>query len=141
MNIGEASLATGISAKMIRYYEQIGMVTPAERSKSNYRIYNEVDLNNLRFIKRSKALGFSLSETDRLLKLWQDKTRESSSVKAIAQQHIDELEAKITEMKSMVETLQQLTQCCSGNERPDCPILDDLSGSISNSYVNSNWKG
>jgi Cu(I)-responsive transcriptional regulator len=128
MNIGQASLASGVSAKMIRYYEQIGLIHPAERTGNNYRVYGEQDIHNLRFIKRSRTLGFSLEETETLLKLWQDKSRESSAVKEIALSHIADLEHKIAEMKSMVTTLSHLVHCCGGDHRPDCPILDDLAG-------------
>lgn len=128
MNIGEASLASGVSAKMIRYYEQIGLMTPPARTGNNYRTYGDEDVHNLRFIKRSRTLGFSLEETETLLKLWQDKTRESSAVKDIALSHIADLERKIADMKSMVKTLSHLAHCCGGDHRPDCPILDDLAG-------------
>ncbi|MCZ7449998.1 Cu(I)-responsive transcriptional regulator [Agrobacterium rhizogenes] len=128
MNIGQASEASGVSAKMIRYYEQIGLITPAARTGNNYRVYGEQDVHNLRFIKRARTLGFSLEETETLLKLWQDKSRESSAVKEIALVHIADLEQKIAEMKSMVKTLSHLAHCCGGDNRPDCPILDDLAG-------------
>lgn len=128
MNIGQASEASGVSAKMIRYYEQIGLITPAARTGNNYRTYGAEEVHTLRFIKRSRTLGFSLEETQTLLALWQDKTRESSAVKEIATAHIADLERKITEMKSMVKTLSHLAHCCGGDNRPDCPILDDLAG-------------
>jgi len=129
MNIGEASEASGVSAKMIRYYEQIGLISPATRADNNYRLYDDQEVHNLRFIKRARTLGFSLEETEALLKLWQDKARESSAVKAIALTHIADLERKIEDMKSMVKTLSHLAHCCGGDHRPDCPILDDLAGS------------
>lgn len=128
MNIGEASSASGVSAKMIRYYEQIGLISPAMRSDNNYRTYGEQEVHNLRFIKRARTLGFSLEETETLLKLWQDKARESSAVKQIALSHVADLERKIDEMRSMVKTLSHLAHCCGGDHRPDCPILDDLAG-------------
>jgi Cu(I)-responsive transcriptional regulator len=128
MNIGEASGASGVSAKMIRYYEQIGLIAPKGRTQSNYRVYGEDEVHVLRFIKRARSLGFSLEETQTLLKLWQDKSRESSAVKDIATGHIADLERRITEMQSMVKTLKHLAHCCGGNHRPDCPILDDLAG-------------
>ena len=128
MNIGQASEASGVSAKMIRYYEQIGLITPPARTGNNYRTYGAEEVHTLRFIKRSRTLGFSLEETQTLLALWQDKTRESSAVKDIATAHIADLERKITEMKSMVKTLSDLAHCCGGDHRPDCPILDDLAG-------------
>lgn len=128
MNIGQASEASGVSAKMIRYYEQIGLITPPARTGNNYRTYGAEEVHTLRFIKRSRTLGFSLEETQTLLALWQDKTRESSAVKDIATAHIADLERKIAEMKSMVKTLSHLAHCCGGDSRPDCPILDDLAG-------------
>ena len=128
MNIGEASGASGVSAKMIRYYEQIGLISPKGRTQSNYRVYGVDEVHVLRFIKRARSLGFSLEETQTLLKLWQDKSRESSAVKDIATGHIADLERRITEMQSMVKTLKHLAHCCGGNHRPDCPILDDLAG-------------
>ncbi|UXU04353.1 Cu(I)-responsive transcriptional regulator [Agrobacterium tumefaciens] len=130
MNIGQASDASGVSAKMIRYYEQIGLITPAARTGNNYRVYGEQDVHNLRFIKRARTLGFSLEETETLLKLWQDKSRESSAVKDIALGHIADLEQKIAEMKGMVKTLSHLAHCCGGDHRPDCPILDDLAAGV-----------
>jgi len=131
MNIGEASQASGVSAKMIRYYEQIGLISPATRADNNYRLYGDQEVHNLRFIKRARTLGFSLEETEALLKLWQDKARESAAVKEIALTHIADLERKIEEMRSMVKTLSHLAHCCGGDHRPDCPILDDLAGAQS----------
>lgn len=128
MNIGEAAQASGVSAKMIRYYEEIGLVAPAGRTASNYRVYGEDDIHRLRFVRRSRDLGFSLDETDRLLKLWADKARASAEVKAVAEQHIVELEHKIAAMQAMLETLKHLADCCHGDQRPHCPILDDLAG-------------
>jgi MerR family transcriptional regulator, copper efflux regulator len=128
MNIGEASGASGVSAKMIRYYEQIGLIVPKGRTESNYRVYGEDEVHLLRFIKRARSLGFSLEETETLLKLWQDKSRTSAAVKDIATGHIADLERRIAEMQSMVKTLKHLAHCCGGDNRPDCPILDDLAG-------------
>lgn len=128
MNIGEASQASGVSAKMIRYYEQIGLISPATRADNNYRLYGDQEVHNLRFIKRARTLGFSLEETEALLKLWQDNARESSAVKEIALTHIADLERKIKDMRGMVRTLTHLAHCCGGDHRPDCPILDDLAG-------------
>jgi Cu(I)-responsive transcriptional regulator len=131
MNIGEASAASGVSAKMIRYYEEIGLMRPAARTGNNYRVYGEAEVHVLRFIKRARSLGFSLEETETLLKLWQDKSRESSAVKDVATAHIADLERRIAEMQGMVKTLSHLAHCCGGNHRPDCPILDDLAGASS----------
>lgn len=128
MNIGEASEASGVSAKMIRYYEEIGLVRPASRTASNYRLYGEEEVHRLRFIRRARSLGFSLEETERLLKLWDDKSRASAEVKKVALAHIVDLEEKIAAMKSMVATLTELVDCCQGDHRPNCPILADLAG-------------
>ena len=129
MNIGEASKASGVSSKMIRYYEQIGLIHPTARSDNNYRLYTEDEVHVLRFIRRARSLGLSLEETQKLLALWQDKARESAAVKEVATQHIADLERRIAEMQGMVKTLKHLTHCCSGDARPDCPILEDLATS------------
>jgi Cu(I)-responsive transcriptional regulator len=131
MNIGQASEASGVSAKMIRYYEEIGLIRPAARTGNNYRVYGEAEVHVLRFIKRARSLGFSLEETETLLKLWQDKSRESAAVRRVAMAHIGDLERRIAEMQGMVKMLKHLAHCCGGNERPDCPILDDLAGDSS----------
>lgn len=128
MNIGQAAEASGISAKMIRYYEEIGLVRPAHRTDSNYRIYGTDEVNRLRFVKRSRMLGFSLAETEQLLKLWDDKDRASVEVKALATAHIREMEDKIAAMQDMVTQLKDLADCCQGNNRPHCPILAELGG-------------
>lgn len=126
MNIGQASNATGVSTKMIRYYDEIGLVRPASRTDSNYREYGERELNELRFIKRARSLGFSMKEITRLLSLWRDRDRPSREVKAIADKHVADLEARILEMQAMADTLRHLSHCCAGDDRPDCPILADL---------------
>ena len=128
MNIGQASDASGVSAKMIRYYEQIGLIRPMGRTGNNYRVYGEEEVHILRFIKRARNLGFSLEETETLLKLWQDKDRTSAAVKDVADEHVADLERRIAEMQGMVKTLKHLSHCCSGDARPNCPILDDLAG-------------
>ena len=128
MNIGEASSATGVSAKMIRYYESIGLIRAPLRTESNYRVYSSDEVHTLRFVKRARTLGFSVEETATLLGLWQDKDRASAEVKDIATGHIAALETKIVELQSMVKTLKHLAHCCGGDDRPDCPILDDLAG-------------
>jgi MerR family copper efflux transcriptional regulator len=128
MNIGQAADASGVSAKMIRYYEEIGLIRPPARTESNYRVYGSDEVHELRFIRRARNLGFSVEETGALLALWQDKSRNSSEVRAIATSHIDALETKIEQLQSMVGTLRHLVHCCHGDERPDCPILDDLAG-------------
>jgi Cu(I)-responsive transcriptional regulator len=126
VNIGEASSASGVSAKMIRYYESIGLIRPPQRTESNYRVYADTEVHILRFIRRARNLGFSVEETSKLLGLWQDQSRASSEVKQIATKHIAELETKIAELNGMVKTLKHLAYCCGGDNRPDCPILDDL---------------
>ncbi|MDX1299299.1 MAG: Cu(I)-responsive transcriptional regulator [Pseudomonas sp.] len=126
MNIGQAAKKTGLSAKMIRYYESIELLPAADRSDSGYRQYNAQDLHRLAFIKRSRDLGFSLAEVSQLLALWQDRQRASADVKALAAAHITELERKISELSSLRDTLRVLMNSCQGNDRPDCPILKDL---------------
>ena len=126
MNIGQAALASGVSAKMIRYYERIGLTAPADRSAANYRDFAMRDVNELRFIKRSRDLGFSIEEIARLLSLWRDRGRPSREVKAIAQQHVADLDARIVQMQTMADSLRHLAHCCAGDDRPDCPILADL---------------
>ena len=126
MNIGQAATASGVTAKMIRHYEEIGLVRPTNRTASNYRKYSESEVHVLRFIKRARALGFSMPDIKELLGLWQSKGRSSASVKKIAAAHIGELKGKIAEMESMVHALEHLARHCHGDERPDCPILDDL---------------
>ncbi|AIZ35489.1 MULTISPECIES: Cu(I)-responsive transcriptional regulator [Pseudomonas] len=126
MNIGQAARRTGLSAKMIRYYESIGLLKPALRSDSGYRLYQQDDLHSLNFIKRSRDLGFSLDEVARLLALWQDRQRASADVKALATQHIEDLNRRIEEMVSLRDTLSELVAHCHGDDRPDCPILQGL---------------
>ena len=125
MNIGSASKMSGITAKTIRYYEQVGLIPPAGRAANGYRDYDKKDVQVLRFIKRSRSLGFSVEEVSNLLDLWLNGGRASADVKSIATKHIAEIEEKIIEMQSIVGTLKNLTKCCHGDDRPDCPILDD----------------
>lgn len=126
MNIGQAAKTSGLSAKMIRYYESIGLLQAAHRTDSGYRLYGKDDLHTLAFIKRSRDMGFSLEEVGKLLTLWQDRGRASADVKALAGQHIEELNRKIAELTGLRDTLQDLVQHCHGDDRPDCPILRDL---------------
>ena len=126
MNIGQAARQTGLSAKMIRYYESIELLPRAGRTEGGYRQYGAQDLHRLAFIKRARDLGFSLEEVSKLLTLWQDRQRASADVKALAAGHIDELNRKIAELSSLRDSLQELMEHCHGDRRPDCPILKDL---------------
>lgn len=126
MNIGDAARASGVSAKMIRYYESIGLIQPAARTAAGYRDYADTDLHVLRFIRRARDLGFSLAEIQELLALWRDRDRHSAEVRRIAETHVAVLQQKIRDMQGMADTLQELVDCCQGDARPDCPILDRL---------------
>lgn len=128
VNIGEAARLSGVSAKMLRYYESLDLLGQVRRTESGYRQYSAGDVHVLRFIKRSRDLGFSMSEIAGLVNLWQDRGRASSSVKRIAQRHVDELSTRIAAMQAMQRSLQALLCHCHGDARPDCPILDDLAG-------------
>jgi MerR family copper efflux transcriptional regulator len=126
MNIGQAATATGVSAKMIRYYESIALIPAGKRSDAGYRIYADNDLHTLRFVKRARLLGFSLEQIRGLLSLWQNKERASADVKSIAMGHVAELNQRIAELTEMRDTLQTMASCCHGDQRPDCPILQSL---------------
>jgi Cu(I)-responsive transcriptional regulator len=126
MNIGEAARHSGVSAKMIRHYEGIGLIPKASRTYSGYRTYSANDVHTLRFVRRARNLGFSIKQIEQLLGLWRNQRRPSSKVKALAQEHIEELDARIVEMQAMKRTLQALAAHCHGDERPECPILDGL---------------
>jgi len=128
VQIGEAARLAGVSAKMVRHYESLGLLGGVQRTDSGYRLYAQADVHRLRFIRRGRELGFSMTEIAELLGLWGNQERTSASVKRIAQQHVDELSRRIAAMQAMQRSLQQLLQCCSGDERPECPILDDLAG-------------
>ena len=125
-NIGEAARASGVSAKMIRHYESIGLIGAARRTDAGYRVYTGQDVRVLQFVHRGRALGFSLDQIRGLLALWQDKDRASADVRALARTHIEELNRKIAEMEAMRRTLESLAASCHGDARSDCPILDDL---------------
>ena len=127
-SIGDAARASGVSAKMIRYYEIIGMVRPVARSAANYRSYDAAAIQTLRFIGRSRALGFSMGMIGRLLTLWQDRERSSAAVKALALQHVAELDARIAALQAMKTAIEHVAGQCHGDHRPDCPILDELTG-------------
>ena len=126
LNIGAAADASGVSAKMIRYYESVGLIPEVARSDAGYRVYRASDIHTLRFIRRARDLGFSVKDIAQLLTLWQDRERASADVKALALTHVEALHTKISELEAMAKTLQHLAQHCQGNTRPDCPILDDL---------------
>lgn len=128
MKIGEAARRSGVSAKMIRYYEEIGLLAPAPRAGNSYRDFDARDLHELVFIRRARALGFSMEEIARLLALWRDRGRPSREVKEIAERHVAELKARIVDLQAMVDQLEHLSHCCAGDDRPDCPILEDLAG-------------
>ncbi|GJL73054.1 MAG: transcriptional regulator [Nitrosomonas sp.] len=128
MNIGQVSRVSGISAKMIRYYETIGLISKAARSNSGYRHYAEEDIHILRFINRARKTGFSTVQIKRLLSLWNDRKRPAREVKQLATEHLTKLREKITELEAIASTLSQLIEHCHGDERPECPILENLSG-------------
>jgi len=127
MNIGEAAKACGVSAKMIRHYESVGLFPEAPRTDAGYRQYTAREVSTLRFIRHSRDLGFSIEQIRELLGLWQNQKRPSRQVKALAQAHIEELDAKLNELQAMKASLQHLVHCCHGDDRPDCPIIESLS--------------
>ena len=127
MNIGEAAASSGVSAKMIRHYEGIGLIPKPLRSGAGYRHYSEADLHALRFIRQARDLGFSIDEIRRLLSLWHDRGRTSAEVKALASEHLKDLEEKIAALEAMRRTLKHLADRCHGDQRPECPIIDGLS--------------
>jgi MerR family copper efflux transcriptional regulator len=126
LNIGEAAKASGVSAKMIRHYERVRLFPAAQRTASGYRQYSAADVATLRFIRQSRDLGFSIEQIRELLGLWQNRRRPSRQVKALAEAHIRELEAKVHDLQAMKATLEHLAHCCHGDDRPECPILDSL---------------
>lgn len=126
MNIGEAAKRSAVSAKMIRHYEALGLLPEVPRTEAGYRQYDEATVHTLHFIRRARDLGFGLPEIETLLGLWRNRRRSSKDVKRIALEHAADLQRRIDEMRAMQRTLQHLAHCCHGDERPDCPILDDL---------------
>jgi MerR family gold-responsive transcriptional activator of gol and ges genes len=126
MNIGEAAKASGVSAKMIRHYESIGIISKPLRSDSGYRLYTANDIHTLQFVRRARNLGFSMVEIKKLVGLWRNKARASAEVKSMAQKHVKDLEAKIVELQEMRDALKKLARQCHGDQRPDCPIIDEL---------------
>ncbi|BDU16388.1 Cu(I)-responsive transcriptional regulator [Lysobacter auxotrophicus] len=140
-NIGEAARQSGVSAKMIRHYESIGLIPPPNRTFAGYRLYNDADLHRLGFIRRARGLGFSIRQIEALLGLWDDRSRASAEVKRLAQSHVDELAEKIAEMQAMQRTLQDLARRCHGDDRPDCPILEDLAAAPDADADSSSQRG
>ena len=128
-NVGEAARRSSVSAKMVRHYESLGLLPTVSRTDAGYRQNTDREVHTLRFIRRARDLGFSMAEIAELLALWQNRRRPSSSVKRIASEHVAALDAKMAEMAAMRKTLQHLVQCCHGDDRPDCPILDELARS------------
>ena len=129
MNIGAAAEATGVPTKTIRYYESIGLIPPATRAENGYRHYTGFDIETLKFIQRTRHLGFSVKDVGGLLALWHDKDRTSASVKALALNHISDVEQRIQELDTIRKTLIDLTERCHGDDRPECPILDEFATS------------
>lgn len=126
MNIGEAAKASGVNAKMIRHYESIGLVPKPTRADSGYRLYDEKAIHTLKFVKRARSLGFSMAEIKKLLGLWGNRRRRSAEVKSLATAHVENLNAKIDELRTMRDALIHLADHCYGDHRPECPILDEL---------------
>ncbi|MFC7332060.1 Cu(I)-responsive transcriptional regulator [Rhodocista pekingensis] len=129
MKIGTAAARSGVPARTIRYYESAGLIDAAGRRQNGYRDYDDTDVRTLRFISRARALGFSMREVADLLELWRDRSRASADVRALAQRHMAEIDGRIAELQSLRRTLGDLVERCQGDGRPDCPILDTLSGS------------
>jgi MerR family transcriptional regulator, copper efflux regulator len=130
VNIGQAASASGVSAKMIRYYESVGLIPPSARRESGYRDYGAADVHRLTFIRRARDLGFSMERIRDLLRLWSDRGRSSAEVKAIALEHVAELEERARELNEMAGALKHLASACGGDRRPDCPIIKGLEGRI-----------
>ena len=126
MNIGEAAARSGVSATMIRYYEQSGLITAPPRTMAGYRVYQDADIHALRFIRRARDLGFTVEQIGELMELWRDRSRASADVKRIALAHVGVLEAKMREIEEMAKALKHLARTCHGDDRPDCPIIEEL---------------
>lgn len=137
LTIGEAAKQSGVTSKMIRHYEAIGLIPKARRTEGDYRLYSTEDLHRLRFIRRARGLGFSIQEIEQLLGLWSNKRRASAKVKALALKHVSDLDAKIAELNSIRSTLADLADHCHGDDRPECPILDDLAKPTHTHRMNS----
>jgi Cu(I)-responsive transcriptional regulator len=127
MRISDAAVQSGVPAKLIRYYEAVGLLTPAGRDTNGYRVFDERNVHELRFIKRARSLGFPIKEIDELLKLWRDMSRPSRKVRALADRHKQAVVARMQAHRSIIKVLTRLIEACKGDDRPDCPILDELS--------------
>jgi Cu(I)-responsive transcriptional regulator len=138
LNIGEAAAAAGVSAKMIRHYESVGLLPPAKRTDSGYRTYTDADVHALRFVRQARDHGFSIKEIAELLGLWHNRRRSSKAVKALTSRHIAELDRKIRELEQMKLALQTLADHCAGDDRPHCPILEGLTGSSARDATSAN---
>jgi len=134
LNIGEAAAATGVSAKMIRHYESVGLLRPAKRTVSGYRTYTDADVHTLRFVRQARDHGFSIKDIGKLLGLWHNRRRSSKAVKELTSRHIAELDRKIRELEQMKRALQALADHCAGDDRPHCPILEGLVGELTNCH-------
>ena len=134
MNIGEAAQRSGVSAKMVRHYESLGLLAAVPRTEAGYRQYGEREVHTLRFIRRARDLGFSIAEIGELVTLWQNRRRSSAQVKRIALAHVADLERRMAELAAMRNTLVRLADCCHGDERPDCPILEELAAPAGHSH-------
>lgn len=135
MNVGQAAERSGLPAKTIRFYEEIGLVAP-DRASNGYRHYSADDIHRLSFLRRARSLGFSIDDCRQLMALYRDKARSSHDVKAIARSHVSAIDAKITELQGMRATLSSLIKACQGNDRPDCPIIEDLATGGANTSSN-----
>ncbi|MEM5344696.1 Cu(I)-responsive transcriptional regulator [Paraburkholderia azotifigens] len=131
MNIGEAARASGVTAKMIRYYESVGLLAAKERTTAGYRVYGAQEVHSLRFIRQARRLGFLVEDIRKLLALWHDRSRASAEVKSIALEHVAELNRRIDELTEMRDTLTHLAEHCHGDDRPDCPIIESLAAADS----------
>ena len=140
MNIGDAARASGVSAKMIRYYEGIGLIPRAGRTEAGYRVYSEQDVHSLRFVRRARDLGFSVEQIAELLALWRDRDRASVDVKRLASEHVRVLEERVAQLLQMAETLRHLAEHCHGDERPECPIIDELAGAGNGTVTEAPYK-
>ncbi|MGV8838840.1 MAG: Cu(I)-responsive transcriptional regulator [Bauldia sp.] len=141
MNIGMAAQASGVSAKMIRYYEATGLIPRAGRTEAGYRAYTDKDVHKLRFVRRARDLGFSVEKIGTLLRLWEDRSRASSDVKRVALAHVEELRERALRLEAMAATLQHLADHCRGNDRPDCPIIEELAdGHVHEDHANGHHR-